>query len=240
MLVETMTSKEIMEEIRKDFKQLNELTRRFIENGGVRHLRRQGSKFPAYVIKVQRTSRGNRYICDFLFKRRDDVFKNNGMETRMALMETKEGLAGITVVYNGKYEQEILHLYRPHVFKRYKERMGLDLEGVELIKYFDKRNSDTILHDNYRHKEGDIENDIMLTCQDGALFGTKSEADGCICYTINTFIANDTMQDGYKAQFNNMHNQAIEQIKEEDELFGRDAMYQFNYTQRKEDPARSE
>lgn len=236
MILETMTPKEMMAEMHKDDKELHELNIRFLSKGGIKHLRRQGAKFPAYVMIEQHTKRGNRYLCDFLFRKRGDVFNFNGLESRMCLMQTKEGLAGTALVYSGKFNREALYIYRPHVFKRYKERMHLELDGIELIRYFDKRNCDTIFHDGYRHKEGDIENDIMLTVQDGALFGTLSEVDDTICYTLNTFIANDTMQEGYKSKFNSMHNQAVDEIRENLAFFGGgDTAYQFDFKKRKED-----
>lgn len=220
MLIEQMTPQEMIDELHKDYDELRAINMRFLTTGGIKHLRRQGTKFPAFVTKEQRTKRGNRYMCIFQFRKRGDVFNLDGLETRIALLQTKEGLAGVSLAYSGKYQQEVVYLYRPHMFKRYKERMGLNLEGIDLIRYFEKRNIDSIIHDDYQHKEGDIENDFMMTVYDGALFGTKREVDGRICEVINTFIANDTMQEGYKSQFNSKHDQAVDNIENELEFFG--------------------
>ena len=213
MLVETMTTKEMIDELRKDFSQIQEKTWKFIDGGGIRHLRRPNAKFPAYITRDIQTSRGNKYISIILFRKRGDVFKLNASELVSAILQTKEGLATVSLSYSGKYRKEILHYYRPHMFKRYKERMGLDLDGIDLIKYFDNRNADLIVQDDYKHKEGDMEHDIMLTCYDGALFGTIKEDGGDICYMLNTFIANETMQDGYKSKFNRRHNEAIDKAE---------------------------
>ena len=235
MILETMAPQEMIDELHKDYDELYEKNIRFLDNGGIRNLRRQGAKFPAYVMKEQRTRRGNHYLCDFLFRKRGDVFSNKVIESRLCLMQTKEGLAGVSLVLSGKFKKEVLYIYRPHVFKRYKERMHLDLDGIELIRQFDLRNCDTIIHDGYKHKEGDIENDVMMTITDGALFGTISEVDGAICYTINTFIANDTMQEGYKSRFNRQHNAMVDQIKEELDFFSHgNPDYLFDFKKRKE------
>lgn len=231
MLVETMTTKEMMEEMRKDFSYIQERTWQFIDSGGIRHLRRPNAKFPAYIIIDFKTPRGNTYITTLLFNKRGDVFKTKASQCVSAIMQTKEGLASLAIVYSGKYNKEILHYFRPHMFKRYRERMNLDMDGLELIRYFDRRNGDTIVHSDYKHKEGDMEHDIMLTAYDGALFGTMKEEDGRICYVINTFIANDTMQEGYKSRFNKRHNDAIDEIE-----FFKDisANYTSEYKKRKE------
>ena len=234
MILPNMTPQEMKDELHKDFKQLYEINMRFLSTGGLKHLRRQGAKFPAYVMKEQRTARGNRYLCNFLLRRRQDVFTLNALESRVALMETKDGLSGVSMVYSGKFQQEVIYVYRPHVYKRYRERMGLTMEGVELIRYFEKRNCDTILHESYVHKEGDIENDVMFTILDGALFGTHQEVDGCHCFIIKTFIANDTMQEGYKSQFNSQYNKTVDEIKETLERYGCENDYQFDYKKRKE------
>lgn len=230
MLVETMTAKEMMDELHKDYDYLYDKNIRFIDSGGIRHLKRPYAKFPAYVMREVKTPRGNRYICNLLFKKRGDVFKLNAFECRNAILQTQEGLATVALVYSVKHQKEVLHIYRPHVYKRYKERMGIDVDGIELIKHFEKRNIDTFVHDDYKHKEGDVEHDVMMTVYDGALFGTMSEVDGCLCYTIKTFIANDTMQEGYKSKFNKRHNDAIDEI----EFFGVDKIYASDFKKRKE------
>lgn len=233
MILPNMTPQEMMNELHKDYDQLRAVNMRFLTNGGIKHLRRQGAKFPAYVMKEQRTSRGNRYLCQFLFKKRGDVFTLNGLGSQLAIMETKDGLSGVSLVFSGKFNKEVVYLYRPHVYKRYKERMGLDLEGIDIIRYFDKRNCDTIFNEDYVHKEGDEKNDFMMTIRDGALFGTIQDVDGCICYVIKTFIANDTMQEGYKAQFNNRYNEEVERLEKEYGRFGDESGYQFDYKYRK-------
>lgn len=230
MLVETMTAKEMMDELHKDYDFLYDNNIHFIDSGGVRHLKRPYAKFPAYIRREVKTPRGNRYICNLLFKKRGDVFKLNALECRTAILQTHEGIATVALVYSVKYQKEILYVYKPHVYTRYKERMGIDVDGIELIKYYEKRNIDTIVHDDYKHKEGDIEHDIMLTVYDGALFGTSSEVDGCVCYTIKTFIANDTMQEGYKSKFNKRHNDVIDEI----EFFGADKIYASDFKKRGE------
>lgn len=216
MLVETMTIKEIFDELRKDYKELYEKTWLFLESGGVKHLRRPYAKFPAYIRRELKSSRNNRHLSTILFRKRGDVFKMKAQELITTLLQTKEGLAAVSIVHSGTFGKEVLYFYRPHMFKRYKERMGLDLNGIELIKYFNDRNADGFMHDDYKHKEGDIDNDVMITVYDGALFGTLKEEDGCICCTINTFIANDTMQDGYKSKFNKRHDHMVDEV----EFFG--------------------
>lgn len=233
MLLPNMTPQEMKDELHKDFNQLYNINMQFLHTGGIKHLRRQGAKFPAYVMKEQRTQRGNRYLCLFYFRKRGDVFTLNATESRLALMETREGLSGVSMVWSGKYQQEVIYVYRPHVYRRYRERMGLDLEGIDLIRYFEKRNCDTIWHNDYVHKEGDEQNDVMFTTLDGALFGTHQEIDGCHCFIIKTFIANDTMQEGYKAQFNDQHNQSIDEIQTWLERFGIEDEYQYEYRKRK-------
>ena len=229
MLVETMSPKEMMDELHKDYDFLYNNNIRFMENGGIKRLKKQYAKFPAYIMRDVKTTRGNRYLCNILFRKRGDVFKMKAIECRDAILQTKEGIATVAIVYSGKYRKEVLHIYRPHVFKRYKERMGLDMDGIELVKHFCLHNSDTIVHDDYKHKEGDMEHDFMLTIYDGALFGTEKEVDGCVCYTVNTFIANETMQDGYKSRFNKRHNEAIDDI----EFFGLDNTFDTDFKKRK-------
>ena len=211
MLLLNMTPKEMIEEIRKDNEQVYNLNMRFLINGGAKHLRRQGAKFPAYVMRELQSARGNRYLSTFLFRNRGEVFKCAAQESRLALVTGKEGIYGVSLAYSGKFQQEVVYLYYPHVYKRYRERMGLDINGVELIRYFEKRNCDTIFNDGYSRKDSDGK-DIMLSVLDGALFGSWEEQDGQVRFVIKTFIANDTMQEGYKSQFNDKYNDAVDEL----------------------------
>lgn len=230
MILETMTRKEMLKEICRDNDELWNSIYAFIGNGGINHLRKN-AKFPANVIREYTSKRGTKYLQVLRFLTKRDVFEMTPYEYHCALLETKEGRSMMLRVFDSKSKSVTLVYLRPHVFKRYKERMGFKQEGIDIIKAYYKRNPDMVLHTDYKHKEGDIENDFMLSISDGALFGTKNKDD--IGYTVNTFIANDTMQEGYKSKFNKQHNDRLESDAKAWRGYLPDEMLMYN--KRKED-----
>lgn len=211
MLVTTMNKQEMLNEIMSDYKEILLERVRYSRAGNTKHLR-TAKEFPVKLSHLYTSSTGNRYIITDTFLSKKDVFEHNPLSQYRAILHTDEGIELLATILSTRVNDITLFRFRPHVFKRYKERMGYKQDGIDLLKVFCNRNSDMIEQSGYIHKEGDIENDIMLTVHDGALFGTlDAENDGCVI--VNTFIANDTMKNGYKSQFNNNHNASLNEAK---------------------------
>lgn len=199
MYTETMTFAERYAEYQKDIPELRADSRRFRATGGYKQVRAAGVQFPFQIIHECRTKSGNRYLVLSIFASRADAF-GEPLEYAKAIIQTDEGMAMYTISMGNDREKGGF-LFMPHVFKRYRQRMGFSYNSIDTIKTFIKRNMEFVYNEGYRRKsKKDDPKEIMLSCHDGAVFGRIDDQDDN-CAILRTFISTETMQEGYKAQF---------------------------------------
>jgi hypothetical protein len=203
-----MSTEEICREFEHDEVEVQVFIRKYLAMAAKRAL--GGKKYPAYLIQDFTSSRGNRYLVLMRFRDRRDLYDMTPQRAVRAVVSNDEGLWTVTRIFNGQAKRITVVKCRPHMYSRYRKRMGFKQEGTDLLKVFFKRSLDMVLQVDYKHKEGDMERDVMFTVYDGAIFGQRDEQDPD-SFTISTFISNETMQEGYKSKFNRLHNEAGEE-----------------------------
>lgn len=208
MYVETMTSDELFAEYEKDCDDIAIRAESKIYNSKeYKRLRRSSSsvKFPVALSFEITTQRNNKYVISSVFPDRKTVFaeRYNTCFSAMSIINTKYGIMGMTFNTSsimGIENRKWVLVIKPHAFVRYKERMKYtDCEGIEIVKRFIERNYSFITDYSYRGKSN---NEVFMACKDGGLLGEIIEGKNTYYYNMKTFIANDTMQDGYKSLFN--------------------------------------
>ena len=214
MITETMTLSEKIREMLRDLEELKRESMKYIAKGGFKELRRQDAQFPAFRVLELTSSRMTNYLVMLTFKSRKDIFDPNPLLSFRAIIETKAGkmLMGLSLGGNENFVSAFF--YTPHLLRRYRERMGYKQEGMDLMKIFCKRNTNFVLNNEYRRKSMKDHKHVMLTCLDGAVFGYRMPEDP-YSYVLSTFIANDTMQEGYKKRFNDKFDEAMKEGMEE-------------------------
>lgn len=200
----TMTYDEILREYSKDELDLRLLSRTMFEGKLCKDARKGKVTYPHHVFGKRTTDRHNTYIIHYEFRSKDDYL---GGPTFFALIDSSDGIyvMEVSLAYGMK---AIVNLFSPHLFKRYNERMNLNLTGIDIIKEFFKRNATKHRNSNFKRKDGD-ENDIMDLCHDGAIFG-KGTPEGHTTYY--TFINEDHMSD-YRKELNEDYNDLIEKAR---------------------------
>lgn len=200
----TMTYDEILQEYNKDEFDLRALSRTMFEGKLCKDARKGKVKYPCHIFAKRTTERHNTYIIHYEFRSKDDFL---GGPTFFALIDSAHGIFAmqISMAYGIK---KVVNLYSPHLFKRYNERMNLNLTGLDIIKEFFKRNVTSHRNSDFKRKDGD-ECDVMDLCYDGAIYG-QSTPEGNITY--HTFIDKGHMSD-YRKALNEEYNDLIEEAR---------------------------
>ena len=200
----SMTYEEILREYEKDLYDLNSLAETMYEGRLCKNARRGKTKYPDHIFAKRATKRNNTYIIHYEFRSETDFL---GGPTFFALINDVNGVyvLQIGLAYGmGK----VVNLFTPHLFKRYKERMKLDKEGLEVVKEFFKQNVTGHRNSDFKRKDGD-DCDVMDLCYDGAIFG-QSTPEGHTIY--KTFINKENMSD-YRKSLNEEYNERIEEAR---------------------------
>ncbi|MBR1525187.1 MAG: hypothetical protein IJ640_00810 [Prevotella sp.] len=214
MLTETMTAAEKFAEMRKDWRNILNEDIRFRNNGGWKCARSPKAKYPMQIIHEWTSpTTHNRYLLQDVLNSRREALNGNGSLMVRALLTTAEGVALCMQNIADEKNKYSLLTFRPHLFKRYKERMGLKMDGIDLIRHFLKHNTFFVFNEDYRRSEGNT-TDVMITCYDGAVFGRYDESGEVDDIDLRTFISSETMQEGYKAKFNGEYESCITAAEE--------------------------
>lgn len=211
MYILTMTYDGILQEYDKDEVYLHSLSRTMFEGKLCKNARRGNAEYPCHIFAKRTTERHNTYIIHYEFRSKTDYL---GGPTFIALINGSNGISAlqISLAYGIK---KVVSLYSPHLFKRYKERMKLNLEGIDVIKEFFIRNATGHRNSDFKRKDGD-DCDVMDLCYDGAIFG-QSTPEGHTLY--KTFINQDKMS-GYRKLLNEGYNERIEEARMFSSLYG--------------------
>lgn len=211
MLLSNMKYEQILLECTKDESDLRILSNTVFEGALCKNARKGKVKYPCHIFAKRTTDRHNTYIIHYEFRSKEDFL---GGPTYFALVNSEHGFFAvqISMVYGMK---KAVKIYLPHLFKRYKERMHLDIEGIEVIKEFFKSNATHHRNSDFKRKDGD-DCDVMDLCYDGAIFG-QSTPEGHTTY--NTFIHQDYMSD-YRKMLNEEYNDRVEEARMFSSLYG--------------------
>ena len=208
MYVETMTPDEIVEEFKKDYGNvLVKTIKCMLPSKEYKNIRRANfSTFPVYLTYPIKTDRGNSYYVRIKFPDKKSVLKITLEEfnfTPMPIIKTSYGGNSVNIVTNDllhRNDKWILHTFRPHLFARFKERMGYtNIDGMKLVKKFFDSNTTAITNSSYRETDN---NEVYVSCKDGCMLGVRNESENVIHLDMKTFISNETMKEGYKSSFN--------------------------------------
>lgn len=214
MLTETMTATEKFADMRKDWHDILNEDVRFRNNGGWKHARSAQAKYPIQIIHEWTSPKThNRYLLQNVINSRREALNGSGSLMPRVMLTTAEGMAICMANMSDKSGKYSVLTFRPHLFKRYKERMGLTYNGIDLIRYFLKRNTFFVFNEEYRRSK-DNTTDVMITCLDGAVFGRFDESGEVEEIDLRTFISSETMQEGYKAKFNGEYEDCIKEAEE--------------------------
>ena len=207
MILPDMTYEQMVDVFLQDWQLIRKEDQRYMVTTGYKIVRYKNATYPMQLIHVWTSPKTHqRYFIHEEFAKRSDTYNGNYRLTMKALVQTQYGLEMAHTVYQPEGECVNglgLIYYRAHLFNRYAERMNLTLRGEDLIRYFIKRNSLMIQEVDFRKG---LQGEVMMTCFDGACFG---HTDDNRMFNLKTFIASDTMQDGYKAQFNKEYDVSV-------------------------------
>lgn len=167
-----------------------------------RDLKKQKT-FPYRRIITWRSALGNDYFIKLVFRSRHVRSENSAAQVNMfAVMNFSDGAylfdgSSACIDYNRWFEGI---LYKPHFFKRYAQRFGLD-NGQGVIKQFLLRLHDaTISRCQLTEAHGDGF-DVMVISNDGLLLGTCENK----FITIRTFL---TIEQLNSKQYANANDEA--------------------------------
>jgi|GEM_PF-2115127 len=192
MIVPTMTSKELLMEIARDYSIVMNKAMYLTES-----LRRLAIKSKEkYVHRVfdYKSKQKNNWLIIVDYYVKEPTF------LVVVYYVDKYGLNGIMV--NG--DQQTLTHYTPHFLERYNERFlhEPDISKIELLKRYLSKNS--VSYMKYVPDTDDMKNRFFARSREGVGLGYIETMSG-ILNTINhfkTFIANDMIYENQQANFN--------------------------------------
>jgi len=192
MIVPTMTSKELLMEIARDYSIVMNKAMYLTES-----LRRLAIKSKEkYVHRVfdYKSKQKNNWLITVDYYVKEPTF------LVVVYYVDKYGLNGIMV--NG--DQQTLTHYTPHFLERYNERFlhEPDISKIELLKRYLSKNS--VSYMKYVPDTDDMKNRFFARSREGVGLGYIETMSG-ILNTINhfkTFIANDMIYENQQANFN--------------------------------------
>ena len=204
MFVPSMTYEEILQEYKRDEFDLRALSNTMFEGKLCKNARKGKVKYPCHIFAKRTTERHNTYLIHYEFRSQENFL---GGPTLIALINSSNGLVAMQITMECGLKR-VVTLYSPHLFKRYKERMNLSIDGIDVIKEFFIRNVTLHRNSDFKRKDGD-DCDVMDLCYDGAIFG-QSTPEGHTTY--KTFINQEQMSD-YRKMLNEEYNDRIEEAR---------------------------
>jgi hypothetical protein len=129
-----MTHEEVYQELAKEREAVTQWWRHQLRDQRRRALKCQ--RFPMHIWKEHTSTRKNRYV---FFSRVFDKHMKTILTGVAVIRHTSDGL---TVYTTWLMNQRLISpmVMQPHMWRRYAERTGTDLSGVELIRHYFARN----------------------------------------------------------------------------------------------------
>lgn len=205
MLLPDMTSEQMKKVFAEDQREVEHFANRFMTTDGLRALRSHATTFPCTLTRFfDSTVSHQHYLLCWRISQRCEAYGVAKRYYVRAVLHTDYGTEMANQMLDPDTEQLHIVYFRAHLLRRYAERMGLDLNGDELARYFTKRNPMLIEATEWRK-----DNDVMMLCHDGACFGEIDPEDQ-MRINLKTFIATDTMNDDtYRSHLNSTFNDAV-------------------------------
>ena len=144
MIVDSMTHEEVYAELARDREAVTTWWRHQLV--GERRRALKWRQFPMHIWREYTSTRKNRYL---FYSRVFDKKMRTILTGIAAVRHTQEGL---TVYTTWLKDQQLISpmIMLPHMWKRYAERTGTDLSGVELMRHYFSTNGHGKDSDNQR------------------------------------------------------------------------------------------
>lgn len=205
MIVDSCGADDMIREMQADRREIEAAMKLAVRAKFMREYREGRLKMPCSRF-IEHTCRSrNHYLVRMKFVKEDDL--RSPMYAPICLFDSDMGKKAVEMT-SSTSEIFCAIEYEPHVFKRYKERMGLDLDGIKLMKHFFQRNTTMFLADGKR--KGGTEADIMIVMKEGCLFGEQVNEIGIVA---KTFISKETLI-GYRGMECEKYNSLIDSMKQ--------------------------
>lgn len=204
MIVDSMTHKEVFQELDRDREALSDWWRNKMRS----HFRQIAKcrQFPMKISFDYTSKRKIRYYISTVFL---DRHTKRYMSTVIAFRWTAEGLTTYTSRLC-KQPCHVLKVHTPHFWKRYAERAKVNKSGFELVKHFFDRNALGRATDEERlvprsvRYNGDLH--ISGCTPDGVMLGALEDG----YYIARTFITYDMCTGRQQKQFSNLRNNIVD------------------------------
>ena len=134
MIVDSMTHEEVYQELERDRENISRLWAH--QQEGRRRAVLKCKTFPLHVWQEYTSPRKNKYL---FYTRFFDKRMKMILTGICAVRRTSEGMTLYTT-WLGHQKLITPMVLLPHVWKRYKERMGVNLSGIDLFKHYFQRN----------------------------------------------------------------------------------------------------
>lgn len=212
MIVDSMTHKEVFQELDRDREDLSDWWR-----NKMRSRLRQIAKSRQFPLKIgfdYTSKRKIRYYISSVFL---DRHAKRYMVIVIAFRRTAKGLT----TYTSRLSKQPLHVpkvFTPHFWKRYAERAKVNRSGFELVKHFFDRNALGRATDEERlvprcvRYNGDLH--ISGCTPDGVMLGTMEDD----YYIARTFITYDMCTGRQQEQFSSLRNGILDYNRAYDEM----------------------
>ena len=135
MIVDSMTHEEVYQELERDRENISRWWAH--QQEGRRRALLKCKTFPVHVWQEYTSPRKNKYL---FYTRILDKRMKRILTCICAVRRTSEGMTLYTT-WLGHQKMISPMVLLPHVWKRYRERMGLDLSGIDLFKHYFQRNT---------------------------------------------------------------------------------------------------
>ena len=185
MIVDSMTHADVYAELAKEREAVTTWWRHQLYDQRRRALKRQ--RFPMQIWREYTSARKNRYV---FFSRVYDKRMRRILTGAAAIRHTSDGL---TVYTTWLGDQKLISpvVLTPHMWKRYAERTGTDLHGIDLIRHYFTHNPHGQDTDNQKIVGRSVryngEDHLSCCVPDGVLLGQEFDK----YYLVRTFITYD-------------------------------------------------
>lgn len=183
MIVATMNEQEIIREVLGDM--VNAFRWEDRNHNRFRRLVLKSTRFPVYSHYSYTSPKKNKWLI-LLQAQNKKEFGDNSRTTYVATYNSPHGIYAIMVSFIN--ENPHLIFYPPHFFRRYRERMDLDLHGDELLVEFFRYNSGYVF-EHYLKDSGGGEKilEIAGSTNDGVALGIQSVNGNLLFKTFVTY-----------------------------------------------------
>lgn len=205
MYTSTMNSDELYEEYLRDSEEIGRRYRGYLSSSKFKVLRRDGQRFPIRKTIEIKLSSGNLYLLAMTIPDRKSLFRSDFPVNVSALLNEYNGHSIITFATRvGTKKPQIMKMV-PHLLSRYKERLHLDIEGIELMKHFiESCPIFNITIEDYETGE------CLVSTINGAISGRCKREKKTYSFTLLTFVSDETIERGKRKECIDQYNEILD------------------------------